>query len=262
MIPPSQDELVSLRPDLSLATSRVFMIHSGGDSQRLPCQSVCGKAWSAFPVLNTASYNLEAPIDLLLQCLLKTFEDVDAGLVIASSDVLLELPPPDGSTSYRWPQTGATGLAVPVSKSYGPNHGVYHVDSASGASDAQPVTKFFQKAPVEELAAAGAVRPDDTVLLDTGVIYFSPPATALLLELARTPPLHACSYLALDTNSPPLRVELYSDIVGVVLCLCLCVCAFVSAVLSPCFSPTRVVLVADARHGWRLGLDESPVPQH
>jgi hypothetical protein len=58
-------ELTSVRPEWSLDACRVFMIHSGGDSQRLPSQSVCGKAWSALPVYNGA-LDLDAPIDLLL----------------------------------------------------------------------------------------------------------------------------------------------------------------------------------------------------
>jgi hypothetical protein len=49
-------DLASLGPDAcieaDLASSLVFVIHSGGDSQRLPGQSVTGKAWSALPVLN------------------------------------------------------------------------------------------------------------------------------------------------------------------------------------------------------------------
>ena len=48
----------------NLADSLVFMIHSGGDSQRLPCQSVCGKAWSALPLLNAETGYLEVRVTL------------------------------------------------------------------------------------------------------------------------------------------------------------------------------------------------------
>lgn len=65
---------------------------------------------------------------------------------------------------------------------------------------------------MEELTASAAVRPDNTVLIDTGVIYFSKPAVATLLTLARTLPLSNCTYLGLDSGLPALRVELYSDI--------------------------------------------------
>ena len=65
-----------------------------------------------------------------------------------------------------------------------------------------------------ELGAAGAVRGDGTVLIDSGVIYFSPPAVAALVDVARRSPLDASTYLGLDAGLPPpaLRIELYSDI--------------------------------------------------
>jgi len=198
--------------DWSLDRVRVFMIHSGGDSQRLPTQSVCGKAWSALPTYNK-QHELDAPIDLLLTRMFEMFSDVAAGLVVASSDVLLHIP---AGWRCDWPATGATGLAIPTAKAYGPNHGVYQVSAGAhlpGNPHVSPVTKFYQKATVPELTAGGAVRgTDDTVLLDTGVIYFSPPATATLMEVASTYPCDSCSYLGVDMNRTPLRVELYSDV--------------------------------------------------
>lgn len=130
------EDLMSSRTDVDILNSRVFVIHSGGDSQRLPVQSVCGKAWSSFPVVHPASQNLEAPIDMLLATLFRLFETVRAGVVVASSDVLLDLDdtlPPGApcTTVFEWPAEGATGLAFPADKSYGPNHGTYTVDGAS-----------------------------------------------------------------------------------------------------------------------------------
>ena len=209
-------ELVSSSPRFALERCRVVIIHSGGDSQRLPCQSVCGKAWSALPTYN-AEFELDAPIDLLLQAIFSLFRGVRAGLVVASSDVLLLIPP---GFPCSWPATGATGLAIPTDKHLGPNHGVYQVEAAPADGGADPearfvrrVSRFFQKASVAEMAASGAVREaDQSVLIDSGVIYFSPPATATLLELARTYPLDCCTYLGLDMHRLPLRIELYSDI--------------------------------------------------
>ena len=39
----------------------ILIIHSGGDSQRAPSQSVCGKAWSLLPTVPP-----KAPVDLLM----------------------------------------------------------------------------------------------------------------------------------------------------------------------------------------------------
>lgn len=171
------DTPFTIRPGWTLETARVFMIHSGGDSQRLPCQSVTGKAWSTLPTCNK-QHELDAPVDLLLQSLFDLFVDVAAGLVVASSDVLLLIPPGFRPT---WPAFGATGLAIPTEKSLGPNHGVYQV--GAGGDAVHVVDKFWQKATVPELTAAGAVRPDDTVLIDTGV--------RALKKRGRAPTMHA-----------------------------------------------------------------------
>jgi hypothetical protein len=209
---------------IPVESSRIIMIHSGGDSQRLSCQSVTGKAWSTLPHYTCQSradketaMDLNAPIDLLLQQLLKMFANAPPGLIIASSDVLLSIP---DDFTCEWPSHGAVGLAIPTDKALGPNHGVYQIPTdassprPSAPHEAVPfeVRRFWQKASVTELAAGGAVRPDGKVLLDTGVIYFSAPATTKLLDIARMYPLDCCSYLGVDMNRRPLRIELYSDI--------------------------------------------------
>lgn len=61
-------DLMSRRSDIDFATSRVFVIHSGGDSQRLPLQSVCGKAWCSFPVINETSHNIEVSMRRVCVC--------------------------------------------------------------------------------------------------------------------------------------------------------------------------------------------------
>ena len=50
------------------------------------------------------------------------------------------------------------------------------------------------------------------VLCSLQVIFFSPPATLKLAELAQTYPLDCCSYMGLDMNRSALRIELYSDV--------------------------------------------------
>ena len=46
-------DLMSGHGELGLHQCKVFMIHSGGDSQRNPAASVCGKAWCALPTIGT-----------------------------------------------------------------------------------------------------------------------------------------------------------------------------------------------------------------
>ena len=84
----------------------VLIIHSGGDSQRAPSQSVCGKAWSLLPTVPP-----KAPVDLLMEQLLKLCAGAH-GVVVACGDVLLKLPEDPGSLANQ----GVTGLAVPAPK--------------------------------------------------------------------------------------------------------------------------------------------------
>ena len=175
---------------------------------------MCGKAWSALPTLGQTG-ELQAPIDLLVTTLLSLFSNVQAGLIVASSDVLLLVPP---GFQVHWPQHGVTGLAIPTDVSYGPHHGCYQA-SPQRVSDTDPsavncyrVSRFWQKASVAELTAGGAVRPaDGTVLIDSGVVYFSPSATGTLLALAEAAPLDCCTYRGVDMGRSALRIELYSD---------------------------------------------------
>ena len=79
------EELARARPSWPpLAACRVLLIHSGGDSQRLPAQSVCGKAWCALPRY-AEDGELEAPIDLLLRGLVALAAGASAGVRCAAA---------------------------------------------------------------------------------------------------------------------------------------------------------------------------------
>lgn len=208
-------DLLSL-DGLRVADCLIMMIHSGGDSQRLPSNSVCGKAWCAFPS-EGAQGTLDAPLDLVLRHLRRMFAHVRTGLVVACSDMLPAFP---GATvdSFDWSRPGVTGLAVPMPKDYGTRHGVFQtVDNFAGVApdgtgSTAAVKRFHQKATLAQLEASGAVRDDDTVLLDSGIVYFDQDTTNLLVYLSSHPPLLACTFLGPESDVVPLRVELYSDI--------------------------------------------------
>jgi fucokinase len=198
--------------EVDFASLLVIVVHSGGDSQRLPLQSVCGKAWSLLPSRRSGTLPLAAPIDLLLQCLGRMFSRTLGGLVVACSDVLLLLPPE--RPAPRWEPSGVTGFAVPAPSSIGPNHGVYVVSgSAAGTC---PVESFLQKASEADLETSGAIDSVGNVWIDTGVVFFAPDILRSMLVLSRSAILGSCTYLALDRGKTCRRVELYSDML---LCL-------------------------------------------
>lgn len=182
--------------------SKILLFHSGGDSRRIPHASISGKCFYSLPIISRYG-ELMTPFDLLLDQLSGWTEQVEAGLLVSSSDVILQISYPP----TQWDQSGVTGLAVPAEVSYGPHHGVYRVDPANGQ-----VTDFFQKKSIPFLREHHAVRPDETVLLDTGVVYFPPTLVDSLLSLTVIPPLDSCTYYGVDNGAIPLRFELYTDI--------------------------------------------------
>lgn len=212
----------------------ILMVHSGGDSQRSPTNSVCGKAWSCLNSHRKEDGGSNTPIDLLLEQFTQLFAGgVPSGaLVVASSDVLLVLPP--------WPvdwasQRGVVGLAASVPAALGPNHGVY-VTATSAIACArrgrdveersedrkvmtQRVMQYLQKASLVDLTAKGAVSTEGNVLIDTGVLFFCPQITRELMSL---PKAHAvfrrcCSRGETEGGTAEgrveaaLRLELYTD---------------------------------------------------
>ena len=199
------EELLSKKIVGSIADHKVVLIHSGGDSQRMPSQSVCGKAWSALPSLTTND-ELVTPFDHMVAIMMQLLDQAPCGLVVGCSDTLLSFP---SLSNLEFPEDGPTGLAISMPASYGPRHGVYKL---AGSSDSvQAVESFYQKASVVELESDGAV-VDGQVFLDSGVIYFPRKTVSSLIDLARQPVVRRCTYMSVDSNETPIRIELYSDI--------------------------------------------------
>lgn len=197
----------SVTPDI-LAGTKVVIIHSGGDSRRSPFQAVCGKAWS---LVNSDSMDsLVTPFDLLLQNIASAFKDSPPGLIVASSDVLLDF---GTDCKMDWSRKGVTGLGIPMDIEYGTRHGVFiHGPDMC-------VKEFCQKATVSQLREKGAVIQTtvngvmkEKVVLDSGVVFFDAETTQILTNIHLYPPLDACTYMGVDNGTAPLRIELYSDI--------------------------------------------------
>ncbi|CEL98093.1 unnamed protein product [Vitrella brassicaformis CCMP3155] len=198
--------LVRCAPGGPPADELLLIIHSGGDSQRSPVQSVCGKA---FATLNCQQQGgtgpfLSAPFDLLLESLCRLFAGVKkGGLVVSCSDVVLAVPHADEG---MWGGSGVVGVAAEVDARYGPRHGVY-VPTTEGR-----VAQFLQKPTEAVMTSEGASLPPGKIAVDTGVVYFDTTTTQRLVEMAQSPVLAGCTEAGLKEGQPPLRTELYSDI--------------------------------------------------
>ena len=196
-----------------LRSKRILIMHSGGDSQRIPIFSVRGKAFSSLPSTDEAEQHVSAPIDFLMRQLSTIFAAPSApegGTVITATDVLLLMP-----DAYQWNPAqaeGITGIAIFAPQQYGQGHGVYVVDAHHLNADSiahLPVTNIMQKPSIPQLKAAQAIRADSNVLIDSGIIYFSPEVTSTFLSLQHISPLDSCTDTGLDHGNIPFRFELY-----------------------------------------------------
>ena len=146
---------------------------------------------------------LATPFLLLFNQLTMMSQAVHSGLFVASGDVLLHLP----DTEYAWNDYGITGFAIPADTAYAPGHGVYQIENNSSR-----VQHFYQKPSIQMLEERNAILPDNTVYIDSGIVYFCAETAKKILSLNVLPPLDACTYLGVDNGAIPLRIELYTDI--------------------------------------------------
>lgn len=151
---------------------RVLLIHSGGDSRRLPLYSISGKLFSALPVL-TPWGAASTVFDEWMALSTLWAERLSCGLLVGSGDVVLTFD----AASFDWDRHGVTGVAIRERAETGTQHGVY-VHDAQGR-----VYAFLQKPSIDEVRAAGGLLPGDRVALDSGLLCFSPPVAARLAAL-------------------------------------------------------------------------------
>jgi fucokinase len=91
------DVLLQSEGDDILPTSRVLIIHSGGDSRRCPLHSVCGKAWATINAplqqhMRGGSNMWASPMTLLIREISSFCAGLALGSVaVASGDVMLHL---------------------------------------------------------------------------------------------------------------------------------------------------------------------------
>src|ERR1035438_4525759 len=145
------------------ARQRVFVIHSGGDSRRLPQYSLSGKLFSAVPV-TTPWGEPSSVFDEMLALSTAWVERLQCGLVVGSGDVILTFD----AEAVDWERPGVTGVAMLQPVVAGTRHGVYVTDPQGR------VYAFLQKPSVAELSAAGGLLEGDLVALDTGLLRFAP----------------------------------------------------------------------------------------
>ena len=159
----------------SFAGLRILVIHSGGDSKRVPTYSALGKLFSPVPhkLPNGKSSTL---FDEFLIAMSSVPSRIREGMLLLSGDVLLLFNP----LQIDFPGKGAAAISFKENVETGKNHGVF-LNSENGN-----VKKFLHKQTVETLREMGAVNSNDCVDIDTGAVIFSTDMLASLYSLIST----------------------------------------------------------------------------
>lgn len=154
---------------------RILVIHSGGDSKRVPSYSALGKLFSPVPhkLPNGKSSTL---FDEFLIAMSSVPSRIREGMLLLSGDVLLLFNP----LQIVFPGRGAAAISFKENVETGKNHGVF-LNSEDGN-----VKKFLHKQTVETLRQMGAVNENDCVDIDTGAVIFSTDMLSSLYSLIST----------------------------------------------------------------------------
>ena len=143
------------------AGRRVLVIHSGGDSKRVPQYSALGKLFSPVPhrLPDGRSSTL---FDEFLISMSAVPARIREGMLLLSGDVLLLFNP----LLIDWNGSGAAVISFKEDVETGKDHGVY-LKGENGN-----VRQFLHKQSVATLQEVGAVNEQNCVDIDTGAILF------------------------------------------------------------------------------------------
>lgn len=137
---------------------KIMVIHSGGDSKRVPQYSACGKLFSPVPRC-LADGRRSTLFDEFLIAMSVVPARMKDGMLVLSGDVLLLFNPLQIDFQFG----GAAAISMTEDVETGKDHGVFLPDGLGN------VQEFLHKCSVEELTAKGAVRKGK-VDIDTGAV--------------------------------------------------------------------------------------------
>ncbi|MFI3213315.1 MAG: L-fucokinase [Eubacteriales bacterium] len=151
-----QDEQVEVN---HFQGKRILVIHSGGDSKRVPQYSACGKLFSPVPreLPNGKTATL---FDEFIIAMTSVAGRISEGMLVLSGDVLLLFNPLQIDFQFH----GAAAISIKEPVETGKNHGVFLNDGTDH------VERFLHKQSIEQLTALGAVNQQGAVDLDTGAV--------------------------------------------------------------------------------------------
>ena len=160
----------------SFDDKRIIVIHSGGDSKRVPQYSACGKLFSPVPRL-LPNGRRSTLFDEFMISMCGVAARISAGMLVCSGDVLLLFNP----LQIDFYGSGAAALSIKEPAEIGKNHGVYRVDEQGN------VGGFLHKKTVDQLHELQAADENGNVDIDTGAVIMDTDLLKALYKLVDTP---------------------------------------------------------------------------
>ena len=184
----------------NIFNTKILVIHSGGDSQRIPQYSVCGKLFSPVPrVLPDGRRSML--FDEIMISLSALPGRMNHGMFTISGDVLMLFNPYQVDLKLK---KSAAAISIKSSVDVGVNHGVFLTDEKNR------VVKFLHKQSRDELINNGAVDENKNIDIDTGAVWFSSDILKALFSLiSRNNAVDLQKYKALVNDD--VRLSYYGD---------------------------------------------------
>jgi fucokinase len=157
-----------------LRGKRIMVLHSGGDSRRLPAWSAAGKIWVPLERLGRGIGPMGSPalFDLAFAELARLSLPASGGVLVASGDAALRLK----GERVQFGDRHATVLAFPGDADRASRHGVFVLDRT------QRVIRTLQKPSPAALRDDGALDARGRAMIDSGIFFFPTKACEALLR--------------------------------------------------------------------------------
>lgn len=151
--------IYELNKKYDLSTKKVLIMHSGGDSKRIPQYSNCGKLFAKVPKKFNDSI-VSSLFDETILMMSDFPKRMEPGILIMCGDSLVLFNPLQVDLQYK----KAAVISTKMNKEIGINHGVFVSDEDN------TVIEFLHKQPLEVLEQKAVT--DGCINFDTGIIYF------------------------------------------------------------------------------------------
>jgi len=151
---------------------KVLILHSGGDSKRLPQYSALGKIFASVPHKIFDNFN-STIFDEMMITLYTVPSRMNSGIFICSGDLIMLF----NATQLDFHFHDIVCLSMKTPAYIGTRHGVLKKDENGLIID------FLHKQSLENLREMEAIDKNGDVNIDTGAVYFSPNIVNKLLKL-------------------------------------------------------------------------------